>query len=256
MKRYILSHQKNIRDLGGMIGFENRRIKEGCLFRGGALSKLNDEDIEVVKSFNLTDVVDFRSKDEFLSNPDYRLEGVTYHNFPALRQNINKEDKKIEDGNLLWFLDEDGNGFTHLRKTYGDIILTEEGQTALKNYFKVISKSDRRCYFHCSQGKDRAGIAAFLTEIALGVNINEAIKDYLLSNEAMQERIPRLIEKIKDRPFYNEEYEKSLIDVFSAKMDYINEMIEKINLLGGFDYYLLKILKVDVNLLRSLYLEK
>ena len=259
MRQYELYNQKNIRDLGGLVGFNNRKIKYQKLFRGGALIKVTEEDIPIIESFHLTDVIDFRTSFEFDYRPDYRIEGVTYHNIPALKEDDkNKEDAhKYEDGNLLWFVKPGDTGFNHLRRTYDEFVTTKEGINAFKRFFELlVSSPDKTFYFHCSQGKDRAGFAAFLLEIALGVSYDDAIEDYLLSNVAMEKRVVRLIESVEDKSFYNEEYHKALLDVFSAKKEYMDSVIKKMNeLYGGTMEFIQNVLKVDIDKLRDIYLE-
>ena len=41
-------------------------------------------------------------------------------------------------------------------------------------------------YEHCSGGKDRAGVTAFLLLTVLGVSYEEAMRDYLLTNVSAQ----------------------------------------------------------------------
>ena len=256
MKCYELSHQKNIRDLGGLVGINGRLIKGGCLFRGGYFGKVNEDDIKLLESLHLTDVVDFRSSDEFKERPDYRLEGVNYHNFTTFEHEMKQEDKKYEDGNLLWFIDEGVSGFHHLAKTYRELVDTEEGQQAYRKLFELLLKDEKRVvYFHCSQGKDRAGLAAFFIEMALGVSMKQAKEDYLLSDIAMQKRVDMLVNSVKDKSFYNKEYHQSLLDVFSAKIEYLEEAIDIINKkYGGMEKYLRDVLKVDIEKLRKYYL--
>ena len=257
MRVYELSKQKNIRDLGGLVGYNGKTIKYGRLFRGGALEKVTEEDIEILKGMNITDIVDLRSKAEFIHRPDYKLEGVTYHNFTTFERDHKKEDIEHDDGNLLWFMNQGDTGFNHLLRTYKELIETEEGQAAFSNLFKLITSSDDKViYFHCSQGKDRVGIASYLIESALGVDEDVKVEDYLLSNIAMEKRRDRLIESVKNRPFYNEQYKKDLIEVFSAKIEYLEGAINLINSkYGGVISYLENVLKVDINKLRKIYLE-
>ena len=259
MKQYQLNFQKNIRDLGGLKGENGRSIKYGRLFRGGALIKVIDEDIPTINSFHLTDVVDFRSTSEFKYRPDYKIEGVRYHNLPTLKDNDNenKDVKKDEDGNLLWFVKPGDTGYNHLKKTYDDFVIIEESIRAYKAFFKLLQDDeDRVVYFHCSQGKDRAGFAAYLIETALGVSYEDAIEDYLLSNVAMELRVQRLIDKVKDQPFYDEDYHQSLLDVFSAKKEYLDSVIKKMDeLYGGTINFMTNILEVDIQKLKDKYLE-
>lgn len=257
MRIYELSKQKNIRDLGGLVGYKGKTIKYGCLFRGGALNKVTEEDVEILKTLHITDFVDFRSKDEFTYQPDYYFANAKYHNFTTFEHEHKKEDIKHDDGNLLWFMNQGDTGFKHLVRTYKELVDTDEGQTAFRNLFKVImQEGEHVTYFHCSQGKDRVGVAAYLIESALGVSEEDKVKDYLLSNVAMEKRRDRLIEVVKDRPFYNEQYKQDLLEVFSAKIEYLEEAIEIINSkYGGIDSYLKNILEVDVDKLREMYLE-
>lgn len=256
MKRYRLSHQKNIRDLGGLKTIENRTIKYGRLYRGGVLNKVKEEDVEILNNFHLTDIIDFRGEEEYKYNPDYELDGVIYHNFPAIEERVNVKDRKKDDGNLLWFVTDDTSGFDHLKRQYCDLVNTKKGQEAYRSFFKVLLKKDRVIYFHCSQGKDRAGLAAFYIEIALGVPKERIIEDYLESNIAMDEKIERLVNQVKDKPFYNEEYEKSLRDVFHAKLEYLNAAIEEMTSIAGSPIeYIKNILEVDISKLKKIYLE-
>ncbi len=257
MRIYELSKQKNIRDLGGLVGYEGKTIKFGRLFRGGALNRVTEVDVEILKTLNITDFVDFRSKDEFTYQPDYYFASAKYHNFTTFEHEHKKEDIKHDDGNLLWFMNKGDTGFQHLSRTYKELVDTEEGQAAYRNLFKVImQEGEPVVYFHCSQGKDRVGIAAYLIESALGVSEEEKIRDYLLSNVAMEKRRDVLIEHVKDRPFFNEQYKQDLLEVFSAKIEYLQEAIGIINSkYGGVISYLEKILEVDIDKLRGMYLE-
>ena len=257
MRKILLSHQKNVRDIGGLTGFNGKKVKEGRIYRGGFLGKLSPEDIEIIKSLHLTDVVDFRGTIEYNARPDYRFEGVNYHNFPTIRNDEELKNKNdFDDSNLLWFLDGTTDGVGHMKRTYKEIVFSEIGQSGLKNFFKLLSKDNIVVYYHCSQGKDRAGLASYLLEIALGVSKEDALNDYLLSNEAMSHKIVKFKEELKDKPFYNEQYEKNLEGVFTAKEEYV---IETLALLeekyGSIERYLKDVLEVDINRLRELYLE-
>ena len=256
MKRYELSVQKNIRDLGGLVTSDGHHIKYGRLYRGGLLATVNEEDVKVIDSFHLTDIVDFRGEDEYLYRPDYRFKGATYHNLPALHENVKQEDRNKDDGNLLWFVGDHTSGFEHLKECYRGFVRDEEPILAYTKFFELLLQDDRVTYFHCSQGKDRAGFAAYLIEIALGVSIEDAKEDYLLTNIAMEKRVDALLNSVKYKPFYNEQYHKDLLDVFSAKIEYLEESIKLMDeLYGGTMNFIKDILHVDIERLKQLYLE-
>lgn len=257
MRKIELAYQKNVRDLGGLVGYQNKKVKNGRLFRGGFLGRVSEKDIKIIDSLHLTHIVDFRAEEEFKNRPDYPFEGVEVINLPAMFNDIKKEDIKTEDSNLLWFLGDSTDGFKHMFNIYPDIATKELGIHAYQEFFKLlVSQDDLRVYFHCSQGKDRAGLAAYFLEIALGVSEKDAREDYLLSNEAMKIKIKQLKVLLKNEPFYNKEYEKALEDVFSAKEEYLDNGLRAINeKYGSLDNYLRNVIKVDIEKLRALYLE-
>ena len=257
MKFYDLTYQKNIRDIGGLVAFGGKTIKYGKIYRGGSLHHVTNDDVEVVKTFHLTDIVDFRSKIEFAHQPDCLLDGVTYHNLTTFEHEMKQEHAQMKDGNLLWFVDKGVSGHGHMIKTYKELVDTEEGQAAYRNLFKILLQDENRVlYFHCSQGKDRVGVGAYLIESALGVSLEDIKYDYLLSNTAMDLKINGLIDSVKDKPFYNDFYRQSLIDLFTAKLEYLQAAIDVIdNKYGGTESFLRNVLEVDIERLRELYLE-
>ena len=256
MKKYILSRQKNIRDLGGLPGMNGKHIKYGCFYRGGALHRVNDEDIEILKSMHITDIVDFRGDDEFINQPDVRLPGVTYHNFPAIQEKIKKEDTNHDDGNLLWFIKEGVNGFDHMKEQYINLIRDKKSQEAYRDFFKVLMNEGVSVYYHCSQGKDRAGLASYFIETILGVPEENKIEDYLLSNIAMGDRVAKIMIGLDNKSFYTEQYKRNLLDVFAAKMEYLDAAIEVMNNeYHGVLNYIKDVLDVDIDKFRKMYLE-
>ena len=189
MKVIELEHQKNVRDIGGLTGFENKKVKYGRIYRGGQLNKVSNDDILLINSLRLTDIIDFRSTIEYNSRPDYQFMGVSYHSLPALKEEAQeglREKNQTEDSNLLWFLGDGVSGFDHMHNIYPSILFSQEGINAYKEFFRILTSDENRViYYHCSQGKDRAGIASYLLEIALGVSEEDAKADYLHSNVAM-----------------------------------------------------------------------
>ena len=260
MKKIPLDYQKNVRDICGLVGFNGKKVKEGHIYRGGVLSHVSDNDIKTINSLRLTDIVDFRSAIEFNARPDYPFMGVTFHNFPALDEASQEGLKKkndSDDSNLLWFLGDSTDGFGHMYNLYPVLLISKVGIEAYKNFFKVLLKDKNRVvYFHCSQGKDRAGLAAYLIEIALGVSHEDALKDYLQTNEAMELKLVQLKEKMKGSPLFTKNYEQAMDDVFAVRKEYLLHAVEEVNKkYGSVLEYIKNILEVDVDKLREYYLQ-
>ena len=256
MKPYELSRQKNIRDIGGLVGLNGKTIRYGCFYRGGALHRVNENDIEILKTMHITDIVDFRSEEEFKYLPDVELEGVRYHNLPAIEEKVSEEDRNNEDGNLLWFIKKGTSGFDHMKEQYRNLINEKKSQNAYREFFKILMQENSSTYFHCSQGKDRSGLAAYFIEIALGVSDEDIKHDYLLSNVIMDEKIGGLLKSLEGKSFYNESYRQSMLDVFAAKIEYLNAAIEEMDKnYGGPLNYIKNVLNVDIEKFRGMYLE-
>ena len=143
-----------------------------------------------------------------------------------------------------------------LIKTYHDLVTSDEGIKAYQNFFKTLIEEEGAILWHCSQGKDRAGLAAFLLEYALGVPMEECINDYLYTNQAMELKIKQLTPIVLNQSNNDRTLLPHLKDVFTAKIEYLNIAIETINnTYGSLDNFIINILKVDVNKLKDKYLE-
>ena len=72
----------NPRDLGGIVGLDGRKIKTHRLIRTGTLIRMSDEDIQFLKNYGLTTIIDLRSKSERKDHPDPQIEGVKNISLP------------------------------------------------------------------------------------------------------------------------------------------------------------------------------
>ncbi|MCQ2742732.1 MAG: tyrosine-protein phosphatase [Bacilli bacterium] len=266
MKKIDLTFQKNTRDLGGSKTKDGRTVKMGRLIRSGHLQKVSDQDIKILLSMGLTDIIDFRREEEYLYKGDYPLEGVKIHNFPALTDDLSKRhppewyEAQTGDFNLLVQLSKKGfDAKDWMKHTYMDLVDSELGIDAYQKFFALLqSKDDGVFLWHCSQGKDRAGVAAYLIERALGVSHEDAMEDYMLTQPAMELKISELTPTIKRYCGGNdvEEGLRNLRDVFSVNEEYIMAALNRINeKYGGLENYLTNVLKADIKRLKALYLD-
>lgn len=258
MKVIDLDYTFNTRDLCDFKNKEGLFIKENRLIRSGSLHKLSLNDIETLKQCNLKVVVDFRSEYEFTNKPDIKIEGVKYVNFPALAKYTVAKKKNFShaDANLLYLVDKENGGKKLLMNTYKSLFTTDVGLNAFKEFFKVIQENkDGAVLWHCSQGKDRAGMASFLLLYALGIPIEDCINDYLFTNKAMERKIKELTPIILRLSDNDTSLLTQLKDVFSADLDYLNASINIINEVhGSIDNLLINVLNVDIKKLKENYL--
>lgn len=244
----------NGRDLGGMKTTNGKTIKYGRLFRSGMLSPHSKIDEETLDSLNLTDVIDFRETSALERKPDYKIKNVTYHNFPPVNFAGSKSDL---DDDLMKKVNEVGGGHAFMLLLYRNMFASDVAIKAYTNFFKILTeKEDGAFLWHCAQGKDRAGLASFLLEYALGVSLEDCIADYLYSKIAMDKyqayALPAVEEHFKGDPMAIDTFKNA----YTVKEEYINEAIKYINdTFGSIDNLLKDVLKVDVDKLRSIYLD-
>ena len=235
--------QKNFRDLGGIITTEGKSIKWGMIFRSGELNRLSDDDVKYMASMNIEELIDFRTDEEKANAPDKLPEGINIKNI-VVDEGVYSREQMVE-----WLIAEDSMAFDTMLVHANKVFVTD-AQSEFSSFLKEL-ENGKRLVFHCSAGKDRAGYATVLFLSALGVDKETIIKDYLASNEYNAEWIEGTIQYINSIGMNGELLRPSLI----VKREYIEEAYSIIdNKYGGMDEYL-KLLGVDKEKLKSLYLE-
>ena len=151
------------------------KIKQGLIYRGGALEKLEDKTVNTkisllgineMKSLNIKTEVD-------------------------LRKNIAESGSSIAENCNLTTSKVDGVNYINYPLYYGgyDILTYNEGNynnpSQIKKFFDLISdKSNLPIYMHCSEGKDRTGCLSYLLQALLGADEEDMLRDYVFSNFA------------------------------------------------------------------------
>lgn len=156
-----LTGARNVRDVGGLEIQTGETIRKGLIFRSDRLTGATAEDCTILQSLGLKTVIDLRSQGEVMEAPDSNCihESMDYIHFPI---------------DIRWF--------PTLEEVYLDIITTYAPSVA--GALKEMAKEERLpLLFHCTAGKDRTGITTALLYLILGLEPEEIMHDYLLSNE-------------------------------------------------------------------------
>lgn len=268
-RRIELEGSFNMRDLGGYLGYENRMVQWGKLYRSDDLSQLTLQDMPIVEDLNLHTIIDFRSKEERIKRPNKQLSGVTtYHldpNAPTLAlasSNLANDKDKVEK---LIKIAESQEG-----KAYFESKLNEMGDQMVKLVKEPYANERYRSMLdhmlkqdgapllqHCRGGKDRTGFGTALILFALGVSKEQVLQDYMLTSLYMRKRNEK---RIKEYAAYTDntmvlDYLYSLMDTRSCYMEAAMEEMERMG--GSIDGYLemvMKLTKEEKERLRELYL--
>lgn len=151
----------NVRDIGGLHCFDGRTLRYGRIFRGGAYTKVTDDDLSLIRDLLcIKTEIDLRSREELKlddadisNNKDYSVFGdfVDYYHCA------------LPLSNYLYESD-----------TFADVFMVT--LESLRN--------DKPVYIHCAGGADRTGAVMMLFEALLGVVDSDIAKDYELTSFA------------------------------------------------------------------------
>ena len=160
---------KNVRDLGGFFN-----LKQGMLYRGGEF-----ESYDKYKD-TLTTLITEKGKQTIKNELGIKTE-----------VDLRKNDNDSKENGLITKSSVDGLNYVQLPMYYGGENLIEyrddtfDDPARIKDFFELLANENNYpVYFHCSQGKDRTGILAYLVTALLGASKDNLYKDYLYSNLA------------------------------------------------------------------------
>lgn len=179
-----LSGVRNFRDVGGLPTSDGRQVRPGQLFRSGHLAHATETDAEFLASLGLHTIFDFRNDaDHALEGPDIALPGVRNVNIPLTDPADGREFwTMVREGALeeLRSALGDGKGAARMAQSYRTIILQRTAEHS--RVVHALAEDSVPALLHCAAGKDRAGLSVAVVLLALGVEREAIIADYLESN--------------------------------------------------------------------------
>lgn len=229
----------NFRDLGTIPTKCGKTVKRNLLFRTDELSNLLPEDLDLLAKLNIETVVDFRTDYERAQSVD---------KVPSTCKNQIHLD--IIAANMDAFMAEIKKGITDFKPLllgfYRDLVLDTNAIKEYATFFQILQKPENDgIIFHCTAGKDRTGVAAALILESLNVDWKYIEADYLLSNQFLKTKYEGYIQQ-----------NPALSDVFLVQPEYLKTTFDTIvEKYQSVENYLTSLLKVDLDLMRKIYLE-
>lgn len=183
----------NLRDLGGYAGADGRNIKQGLLYRSGALGETTPAELALLETLGLAHILDLRCADEAEELPDPQIPGAEHMRIsgamdaddneinlsPARIYGLLFNPRRIDD-------DDEENLMSQVAEIYTSLAFDN---IAYRHLFYQLECENVPLLFHCSAGKDRTSIAAMLILLALGVEDKTIVADYALTNRYRREAI-------------------------------------------------------------------
>lgn len=171
----------NLRELGGYETIHGQKVKYHKILRSGNMAELTDESIEYLKEYGLKIDVDLRSSSETEYYPDKYPANAAYVNLPVYPFSTTLF-KNLGMVNYMKMNLDDGD---YADQSYVQMLVDKHALGAFKKMFQLLLANETEGHslvFHCSAGKDRTGVAAFLILTALQVKSEQILNDYLLTN--------------------------------------------------------------------------
>lgn len=178
----------NFRDYGGYRVSSGGRVKRGLLFRSGHHGEADDADLETVAALELRHVIDLRGNSERRQKTCRRPAGFAaqVHYFEGETAGLAPHLEAAE-GSV-----DAASAHRAMVELYGALPDRAGLNHILRRYFEALAQGEGASLVHCAAGKDRTGIAVDLLHHVLGVHPDDAMADYLLTNES-----PRNEERIR-----------------------------------------------------------
>jgi protein tyrosine/serine phosphatase len=165
----VLEGSHNVRDLGGLVTAEGRTVRLGRIFRSDYPAFANAGDGAGVRALGLRSVVDLRRRAEFeLECVSWTDHDVEYHRIPLSA----------------------GDQTSWYAKYHA--YLTHRPEMVVEAVRRVMHVDAHPVLFHCAAGKDRTGVVAALLLGVLGVEADQTVADYVLTDVALEKILARL----------------------------------------------------------------
>lgn len=234
-----LDRVRNFRDVGGLPTVDGRRVRQGVLFRSGHLAHATEEDAAFLGSLGLHTIFDFRNAaDQKLEGPDVELPGVRNVNLPLTDPADGAEFwKMVRDGDIdqLREILSDGKAANRMITSYRTIVKQRTAEHS--QVLHSLAEDSVPALMHCAAGKDRAGLSIVVTLLALGVEREAIVADYLESNA--KHRRYKVHRSSSSASAYSPEVMELLSPLFDARAEYLTAAFETIeSTWGGVDAYL------------------
>lgn len=177
-----LSGVHNFRDYGGYSGTNGAKLRTGTMFRSAQHQDATADDLVRIGAINLTTVIDLRGASERANFPCARsvnfgaavlfADGETTTQRAAPHIEAARNVRTAEDA------------MRAMLAGYADMPFRPVLVGSMRLYFEALAMRDGPSLVHCLAGKDRTGIAVALLQHLLGVDADDIMADYLLTNMA------------------------------------------------------------------------
>lgn len=200
----------NARELGGYEVPGGLRVRDAVLIRSAHLAEATDADMQYLAGIPVAAVIDFRKEEEKKGVEDRPVRGARYVSLPidasgdAARQASDKEKKKYTRGRkfsvkrIILLVSFNKKAQAVARDMYPTLLLHPDCQRQFARFFReVVDTEHGAVLYHCTQGKDRTGIASALLLAALGAERSTIVADFDVTNQVYADDVRKYSRLVK-----------------------------------------------------------
>ena len=261
----------NARDLGGYEVQNGRHVRNGLLLRSAHLAEATDADLRYLSSISVAKVIDFRKPEEKKGKVDRTVPQADYLGLPidgsgnAAAEATEKEKKKItgrkkfDVKKIIVMIAFNEKAKKVAREMYPTLFFDPECQQQFARFFRlVLSTENGAVLYHCTQGKDRTGIASALLLAALGAGREAIVADFDATNKVYEKDVKKYSRRV--RFWGGKEEEIGVVKAFLGcnTENFVNALDRIDREFGSLDAYLkgpIGLSEEDIRVLRERYLE-
>ncbi len=230
----------NLRDFGGQMTTDGRRVRRGMLYRSGTMALLSEDDAAHMRSLGIRAICDFRREKERVAEP------TSWHGADT---DYICRDYEETSGILSALVQSPATTAVEMR----DAIIAVYRTIALNHaesyraMFAQIVAGRVPILINCAAGKDRTGVGAMLILTAIGVPYAAIVEDYLLTNS--QADWDRLLAR-DDSPLARARRDMgdAIAPLLRADTAYLDSLMAELEANhGGIEGYLDTVLGVDAS---------
>ena len=200
----------NARDLGGYTTQDGLVVRDKLLLRMASLADATDADLQYLASLPVTKVIDFRKTEEKLGKADRLVPGAFHVDISvdasgnAVAEATEEEKKKLGRGKrfdvrkIIVMIAFNEKAKKVAREMYPTRVFDAQCQSQFATFFReVLDTESGAVVYHCTQGKDRTGVASALLLAALGADRATIVADFDATNRVYEKDVKKYVRRVR-----------------------------------------------------------
>ena len=260
-----------MRDLGEYAIGDSMHIQKGLLLRAAHLADATEAELQYLAGLPTAKIIDFRLEMEKKEREDRIVANAEYVDLPIdvssnLAAQASEEEKKklsrhkkFDIRKIIVMVAFNEKAQKVVQEIYPTLLFHPDCQKQYATFFReVLATENGAILYHCTQGKDRTGVASALLLSALGADRETIIADFDATNAVYEADVKKYCRRV--RFFGGGEEEIAVVKAFmGVNTDNFIKALDRMDTeYGSIDNYLkgpMGLTDEDIKTLRDRYLK-